>query len=109
MGLKKQLLTTCAGLFTALAETLGGGRKPPFDFAVVDEAQDISVAHVRFLAVLGENRPNSLFFADDLGQRILQPPFTWKTLAVMSPLWSCRRLPGALLRLPPKPQLLRPK
>jgi hypothetical protein len=37
-----------------------------FDFAVVDEAQDISVAHLRLFAALGGGRPNALFFAGDL-------------------------------------------
>jgi superfamily I DNA/RNA helicase len=54
----------------------------PFDFAVVDEAQDISIAHLRFFAALGANRPNALFFAGDLGQRIFQQPFSWKALDV---------------------------
>ena len=53
-----------------------------FDFAVVDEAQDISVAHLRFFAALGSSRPNALFFAGDLGQRIFQQPFSWKGLGV---------------------------
>ena len=60
-------------------------RKPsghPFDFAVVDEAQDISVAHLRFFAALGAGRPNALFFAGDLGQRIFQQPFSWKALGI---------------------------
>jgi superfamily I DNA/RNA helicase len=57
-------------------------RHPPFDFAVVDEAQDISVAQLRFLAALGDDRPNSLFFAGDLGQRIFHQPFSWKSLGV---------------------------
>jgi superfamily I DNA/RNA helicase len=56
--------------------------KPPFDFAVIDEAQDISIAHLRFLAALGGDRPNSLFFAGDLGQRIFQQPFSWLALGV---------------------------
>ena len=54
----------------------------PFDFAVVDEAQDVSVAQLRFLAALGAGQPNSLFFAGDLGQRIFQQPFSWKALGV---------------------------
>jgi superfamily I DNA/RNA helicase len=48
----------------------------------VDEAQDISVAHLRFFAALGGGRPNALFFAGDLGQRIFQQPFSWKALGV---------------------------
>ena len=81
-GLKERNLTTFAGLFTALAATLVKGEHPPFDFAVVDEAQDISVAHLRFFAALGAKRPNALFFAGDLGQRIFQQPFSWKSLGV---------------------------
>jgi superfamily I DNA/RNA helicase len=49
---------------------------------VVDEAQDISIAQLRFLAALGAGRANSLFFAGDLGQRIFQQPFSWKALGV---------------------------
>src|SRR5258708_6114819 len=53
-----------------------------FDFAVVDEAQDISIPQLRFFAALGGDRPNALFFAGDLGQRIFQQPFSWKALGV---------------------------
>jgi superfamily I DNA/RNA helicase len=73
---------TYAELFTSLAATLSKSGKVAFDFAVVDEAQDVSVAHIRFLAALGKGRPNALFFAGDLGQRIFQPPFSWKSLGV---------------------------
>jgi superfamily I DNA/RNA helicase len=69
-------------LFTALASALAKGKHPPFDFAVVDEAQDLSVSGLRFLAALGGGRPNALFFAGDLGQRIFQQPFSWKSLGV---------------------------
>jgi superfamily I DNA/RNA helicase len=48
----------------------------------VDEAQDISITQLRFLAALGAGRPNGLFFAGDLGQRIFQQPFSWKALGV---------------------------
>ena len=81
-GLQERKLTTYAGLFTALASALSKGNHPPFDFAVVDEAQDINVAHLRFLAALGTLRPDALFFAGDLGQRIFQQPFSWKSLGV---------------------------
>jgi superfamily I DNA/RNA helicase len=49
---------------------------------IVDEAQDVSVAELRFLAAMGGTRPNSLFFTGDLGQRIFQQPFSWKELGV---------------------------
>jgi len=75
-------LITYAGMFRRVAEQLASGKRVPFDFAVVDEAQDINVAQLRFLAALGTGKPNSLFFAGDLGQRIFQQPFSWKALGV---------------------------
>ena len=69
-------------MFTALASRLVGAKNPPYDFAVVDEAQDVSIPQLRFFAALGSNRPNVLFFAGDLGQRIFQQPFSWKSLGV---------------------------
>lgn len=81
-ALSAQKLVTHAGMFTRLAATLAVSKHPPYDFAVVDEAQDLSVAHLRFLAALGANRLDALFFAGDLGQRIFQQPFSWKSLGV---------------------------
>ncbi len=81
-GMKERSLVTYAAIFTKLAAQIAGGNNLPFDYAVVDEAQDISVAHLRFFAALGANRPNALFFAGDLGQRIFQQPFSWKSLGV---------------------------
>ena len=81
-GLRKQGLMTSSGMFNVLAHYYANGAAPPFDFAVVDEAQDISIAQIRFLAAIGANRPNSLFFAGDLGQRIFQQPFSWKVAGV---------------------------
>ncbi len=80
--LKQQGLLTRAEMFSQLADKLAVRKHPPFEFAVVDEAQDISVSQLRFLAALGVDRPNSLFFAGDLGQRIFQVPFSWKSLGV---------------------------
>ena len=77
----KQLLTM-AELFTGLAAAIGKNKKVVFDFAVIDESQDLGVAHLRFFAALGGSRPNALFFAGDLGQRIFQQPFSWKALGV---------------------------
>lgn len=81
-GLHGRNLITHAALFTALAAALSTSKNIVFDFAVVDEAQDISVAHLRFFAALGGGRPNALFFAGDLGQRIFQQPFSWKAIGV---------------------------
>ncbi len=82
VGLAAAKLITTPGMFGKLAGLLAKKKNPPFDFAVVDESQDINVAHLRFFAALGTNRPNSLFFAGDLGQRIFQQPFSWKELGV---------------------------
>jgi superfamily I DNA/RNA helicase len=65
------------GLITE-AQMLSRLKNAPFEFIVVDEAQDISVPQLRFLAASGAK----LFFAGDLGQRIFQPPFSWKGLGV---------------------------
>ena len=85
-GLHAQGLITQSEMFTRLAEKMAVLKHPPFDFVVVDEAQDISVSQLRFLAAIGASqgdmRTNSLFFAGDLGQRIFQTPFSWKSLGV---------------------------
>jgi mRNA-degrading endonuclease RelE of RelBE toxin-antitoxin system len=73
---------TYPGLFNQLSAQIAERKHPPFDFAIVDEAQDVSVPQLRFLAALGGQRPNSLFFAGDLGQRIFQQPFSWKAQGV---------------------------
>jgi UvrD-like helicase C-terminal domain/AAA domain len=80
-ALKTQGAVTNAEMFARLAETMSAG-KCPYDFAVIDEAQDLGVAEARFLAALGGGRPNALFFAGDLGQRIFQTPFSWKALGI---------------------------
>ncbi len=81
-GLQARKLITHAKLFSSLATVIAKSKNVVFDFAVVDEAQDISIAHLRFFAALGGGRPNALFFAGDLGQRIFQQPFSWKSLGV---------------------------
>ena len=80
--LRDRGLRTRAELVSMLVATLKDRRNPPFDFVIVDEAQDIGVAQMRFLAALGAHWPNGLFFAGDLGQRIFQTPFSWKALGV---------------------------
>ena len=81
-ALQSENLITEAALFTRLAAKMAQLPRQTFDFVVVDEAQDISIAQLRFLASLGGGRPNSLFFGGDLGQRIFQQPFSWKELGV---------------------------
>jgi superfamily I DNA/RNA helicase len=75
-------LGTQADLYGRLASHIVNVRNAPYDFVVVDEAQDVSVPQLRFIAALGAARPDALFFAGDLGQRIFQLPFSWKSLGV---------------------------
>jgi superfamily I DNA/RNA helicase/mRNA-degrading endonuclease RelE of RelBE toxin-antitoxin system len=75
-------LLTEAGMLAKLARKLEEVHHPPFDFAVIDEAQDLGVPELRWLATLGGGRPDGLFFAGDLGQRIFQTPFSWLSLGV---------------------------
>jgi superfamily I DNA/RNA helicase len=75
-------LVTESAVFTRLAEYIAQAPQPPFEHAIIDEAQDLSVAQLRFFAALGGNRPTALFFAGDVGQRIFQQPFSWKALGV---------------------------
>ncbi|MFP4107052.1 MAG: 3'-5' exonuclease [Phycisphaerae bacterium] len=85
-GVRAQLaeknLLTGAMMLSKLATHLQTGQKAPYGHVVVDEAQDVGVAQLRFLAALGSGRDEGLFFAGDLGQRIFQAPFSWRSLGV---------------------------
>jgi mRNA-degrading endonuclease RelE of RelBE toxin-antitoxin system len=80
--LDERRLSTKASLYVTLAHKLAEARHPPYEFAVIDESQDLGIPQLRFLAALGGARPNALFFAGDLGQRIFQQPFSWLSLGV---------------------------
>ncbi|MDR2451819.1 MAG: UvrD-helicase domain-containing protein [Candidatus Accumulibacter sp.] len=71
-----------AGILTRLSRHFPVQDKMPYDYIVVDEAQDLSIAQMRFLAALGHHRNDALFFTGDIGQRIFQPAFSWKALGV---------------------------
>ena len=81
-ALDERGLLTEPRLFGRLERRLPKLAHPPFEFCVVDEAQDIAVAELRFLAALGATRPDALFFAGDVGQRIFQTPFSWRAMGV---------------------------
>ena len=82
LGLRERGLVTKPEMFVRLTREVERLDHPPFDHVVVDEAQDVSVAQLRFLAALAGGRANGLFFGGDLGQRIFQQPFSWKELGV---------------------------
>jgi len=81
-ALDRQGLITPSGLFGRLALQHEPPARKPFDAVVVDEAQDLSPAQLRFVAALVGDQANGLFFAGDLGQRIFQQAFSWKALGV---------------------------
>jgi len=80
--LAKQGWITRAGMFAALAARFKSTGRAPFDFVVIDEAQDITPSQLAFVATIAGAKPDGLFFAGDLGQRIFQLPFSWKALGV---------------------------
>jgi superfamily I DNA/RNA helicase len=80
--LRQRALLTQADLYAGLAAHVSASGRPPYDYIVVDEAQDLSVPQLRLLSALGAGRPDALFFTGDLGQRIFQAPFSWRSLGV---------------------------
>lgn len=80
--LAERHLMTWPMLLRRTADHLLAQGERPFDFAIADESQDLTVAELRFLAALGDGRTDSLFFTGDLGQRIFQQPFPWRNLGV---------------------------
>ena len=106
-GLKARNLITQAGLFTTLAAAIPKSKNLPFDFVVVDEAQDISVSHLRFFAALAADRPNALFFAG----RPRAADLSTALLVESSRRGYSRAIPhaaGQLSHLPPNPHAGRP-
>mgnify|MGYP001219410822 CR=1 FL=1 len=81
-GLAKRGLVTHAMIYGRLTAWLSDGGTLPFDHVVVDEAQDLTVAQVRFLAEAGKGRADALFLAGDIGQRIFRLPFSWAKLGL---------------------------
>lgn len=75
-------LVTTSGMYRKLSELYEKRDNAPFDFVIVDEAQDLSISQLRFLSTIGRNDPGMLFFAGDPGQRIFQLPFSWKALGI---------------------------
>lgn len=81
-SLARRGLLSPSGLFEAVTLTYATRAEKPFTHIVVDEAQDLGIAELRFLAAISPAQPDALFFAGDLGQRIFQQPFSWKGLGI---------------------------
>lgn len=81
--LAERNVTTWSQLYARLTEWLiDKNGQLPFSHIVVDEAQDISVAQARFLAAVGRQDKEAIFFAGDQGQRIFHLPFSWISLGI---------------------------
>jgi hypothetical protein len=74
--------STWPEVFARVAEHYSTRKDKPFSNIVVDEAQDLGVPELAFLAAIAPAGPDALFFAGDLGQRIFQQPFSWKALGI---------------------------
>jgi hypothetical protein len=81
-ALAAERYTTWAEVFTGLAEALAGRAHKPFDHLILDEAQDLAPAELRFFAALAPPGADALFLAGDMGQRIFQHPYSWSSLGV---------------------------
>ena len=68
--------------FGALHRLAGADIASAYDHCIVDEAQDIALPELRVLAAIAGDRPNGLFFAGDIGQRIFRPAFAWSGAGV---------------------------
>ena len=82
VALVDERYTTWAQVFTGLADVIAGRSRKPFDHIILDEAQDLAPAELRFFAALAPPGPDALFLAGDMGQRIFQHPFSWASLGV---------------------------
>ena len=81
-ALQAERYTTWAAVFSLLAARFANKSAKPFDHIVIDEAQDLGPSELRFFAAIAPDHADALFLAGDLGQRIFQHPYSWKSLGV---------------------------
>ena len=79
---RAKALMTSADLFTSVRRHFENRDDKPYSHVVVDEAQDLGVAELRFLKAIVPDFADAMFFAGDIGQRIFQQPFSWKGLGI---------------------------
>ncbi len=81
-ALTRKGMLTASALFSEMGDYFADRHEKPYTHIVVDEAQDLGPGELRFLAALSGSGTDGLFFTGDLGQRIFQHPFSWKSLGV---------------------------
>lgn len=81
-ALSERGLLTPPMIYSALADLVRANVAMPFAHVVVDEAQDLTVPQVRFLGEVAGLKPDAVFLAGDIGQRIFRLPFSWVRLGL---------------------------
>ena len=81
VALAEQGFITLPAVYGQVTVAVAAGASP-YDFVIIDEAQDMTVPAMRLFAALAASHPDGLFLAGDQGQRIFQTPFSWKSLGV---------------------------
>ncbi len=80
--LHRKGMLTASMLFQVVTDRFKGQSDKPYTHTIVDEAQDLGPAELRFLSSVSPGGEDALFFAGDYGQRIFQHPFSWLSLGV---------------------------
>lgn len=81
-ALNARNVVTQADIYGRLCDLVRDGAALGLSCVVVDEAQDLTVAQVRFLGEVAKLRADSVFLAGDIGQRIFRLPFSWAKLGL---------------------------
>lgn len=81
-SLSAERYTTWSEVFTSLAGSIIDRKSKPFDHIIIDEAQDLAPAELRFFAALAPAGADAIFLSGDVGQRIFQHPFSWAGLGI---------------------------
>lgn len=74
-------LMTSSQMYAFVGRAFADRSEKPFTHVIADEAQDLAVTELRMMGVLAAG-PNSHVLAGDIGQRIFQLPFSWRSLGV---------------------------
>jgi hypothetical protein len=81
-ALAAERYTTWADCLHQPGRRAGDARQQAIRPPLIDEAQDLAPAELRFFAALAPAKPDGLFLSGDVGQRIFQHPFSWASLGV---------------------------
>jgi superfamily I DNA/RNA helicase len=73
---------TAADLCESAALVLSDRAETPFDYLLLDEAQDLGPRELAFAIQVASRGGAGLFFAGDAGQRVFKYPFPWASVGV---------------------------